>query len=76
MVFSIDHTNRINNIENQMRVLKKMGAPAAASGGGGGKGGPDLLDAMNEIMDKNKEEFDKKLEDLKEELAKNSGSEF
>lgn len=75
MVYSIDHTNRINNLENQMRVLKKMGASAPA-GGGAATGGPDILDAFNEILDKNKQEFDIKLEDLKEELAKNSGNEF
>lgn len=59
MVYSIDYTNRINNIENQMRILKKMGASApTGSSGGGSKGGPDLLDAFNEILDKNKAEFD------------------
>ena len=79
-VYSIpDYSNRINNIENQMRILKKMGASAPAGGSGGAtanSGGPDLLDAFNEILDKNKLEFDNKLEDLKEELAKNSGKEF
>ena len=78
-VYSIDHTNRINNIENQMRVLKKMGASAPSGGGstsGNGGGGPDLLDAFNEIMDKNRLEFDKKIDDLREELQKNSNDEF
>ena len=62
-----------------MRVLKKMGAPAATSGGcgaAGNSGGADILDAFTEIIDKNKTEFDKKLKDLKEELSKNSGKEF
>ena len=45
-------------MENQIRVLKKMGAPAGGSEATGNSGGADILDALTEIIDKNKTEFD------------------
>ena len=64
-----------------MRVLKKMGAPSGGSAGSGaGGGGPDLLDALTEMLDKSNEKtntaLDKKLENLKEEIEKNKAGDF
>ena len=37
---------------------------------GDNSGGPDLLDALGDIQDKLRSEFDQKLEDLKNDLLK------
>ena len=49
-VYSMDQSGRVDNLENQIKVLKKMGA----SVGGSSAGNPDLLDTFNEIIEKNK----------------------
>lgn len=51
------HNERLNDLENQMDLLKSMSAPA----GDDGKG---LLDALQDIQDKLRKEFNEKLDNL------------
>lgn len=54
---------RLSDLESQLELLKKMNRPA-------GDDGADLLDALNEITDKIRKEFDEKLDALRDELLK------
>lgn len=56
---------RITDLENQLELLKKMGG-----GTGGGDGGSGILDALNDITDKMRKEFDEKLDELRNDLLK------
>lgn len=56
------HHQRLNDLESQIDLIKKMKSPS------GGDGGAGLLDALQEIQDKLRKEFDEKLEALKNEL--------
>ena len=58
------HHERLNDLESQIELLKKLHRPA------GDDNGPDLLDALSDIQDKLRGEFDQKLEDLKNDLLK------
>lgn len=52
-----DHKERIDGLEGQIDLLKKMGAPK-------GDGGAGLLDTLEEITGKMRAEFQEKLDNL------------
>jgi uncharacterized protein YhaN len=54
---------RLSDLESQLDLLKKMNRPAGDDGSG-------LLDALNDITDKMRKEFDGKLDALRDELLK------
>ena len=58
------HKERIDLLEGQVELLKKMGAP---KGDGGGAG---LLDTLEEITGKLRQEFQEKLDKLEEMIKK------
>lgn len=63
-----NHNQRLNDLENQLELLKKMGAPSGGSSDG-------LLDVLNDITDKLRKELQDKLDDLSkriEEVDKDS----
>lgn len=53
----------MNDLENQLELLKKMGAPSGGSSDG-------LLDVLNDITDKLRNELNDKLDALAEDLKK------
>ena len=57
------HHQRLSDLESQIDLLKKMNRPAGSE-----DTGPDLLDALQDIQDKLRAEFDQKLNDLRDEL--------
>lgn len=57
------HHQRLNDLESQIDLLKKMNRPA-----GDGDSGAGLLDTLQEMMDKLRSEFDEKLNSLRDEL--------
>lgn len=57
------HHIRMNDLESQINLLKKMGAPK-------GDGGADLLDELSAMTEQLRKEFDDKLEALRDELLK------
>lgn len=58
------HKERIDMLEGQVDLLKKMGAP---KGDGGGAG---LLDTLEEMTNKLRQEFQDKLDNLEEKIKK------
>ena len=59
------HKERIDLLEGQVELLKKMGAPKGDGGGGAG-----LLDTLEEITGKLRQEFQEKLDKLEEMIKK------
>lgn len=55
-----DHKDRLTALENQVDMLKALGAPK----GEGGNPGAGLLDTLNDITDKMRKEFDDKMDNL------------
>lgn len=60
------HHQRLNDLESQIDLIKKMNRPAKD----GESGGPDILELLQDIQDKMRKEFDEKLDALREELLK------
>ena len=60
-----NHHQRLNDLESQIELIKKMNRPKDD-----GDGGPDLLDALQDIQEKLRKEFDEKLDALRDELMK------
>lgn len=60
------HHQRLNDLESQIELIKKMNRPAGKED----SGGPDLLDALQDIKDELRKEFDEKLNALRDELMK------
>ena len=58
-----DHKERIDMLEGQVDLLKKMGAPK-------GDGGAGLLDTLEEITDKMRKEFQEKIDNLEAKIKK------
>ena len=56
---SKSHHQRLNDLENQIELIKKMSKPAGDDGSTG------LLDLIQDMQDKLRGEFDGKLESLK-----------
>ena len=52
-------------MESQIELIKKMNRPS-----GNDNSGPDLLDALQDIKDELRKEFDEKLNALRDELMK------
>lgn len=61
-----NHHQRLNDLESQIDLIKKMNRPAKD----GESGGPDILELLQDIQDKLRKEFDEKLDALREELLK------
>lgn len=59
------HHQRLNDLESQIELIKKMRAPSSDGDSGAG-----LLDAIQDIQDKLRTEFDAKIGALKDELMK------
>lgn len=57
-----NHHQRLNDLETQIELIKKMNKPAGDDGSSG------LLDLIQDMQDKLRGEFDSKLENLKREL--------
>ena len=60
------HKERIDMLEGQVDLLKKMGAPKGESG----DGGAGLLDTLEEITSKLRKEMQEKLDKLEEMIKK------
>ena len=60
------HHQRLNDLESQIDLIKKMNRPAKD----GESGGPDILELLQDIQDKLRKEFDEKLDALRDELLK------
>jgi len=58
---------RMGDAETAIDFLKKLGAPS------GGDGGAGLLDALNDMTEKLRKEFDGKLQDTKDNLTGKMG---
>ena len=54
---------RIDDLDSQMELLKKMSQPS-------GDGGIGILDALNEMTDRIRAEFDDKINDLLKKINK------
>lgn len=52
-----NHEGRLKALEYQIELLRKMSAPT--------DGGPNMIEEMKALEDKLREEFDKKLDDLR-----------
>ena len=58
------HHQRLNDLESQIDLIKKMNRPAKD----GESGGPDILELLQDIQDKLRKEFDQKLDLLKDDI--------
>lgn len=54
-----NHNDRIKSLEDQIELVKKMGAPSSS-----GEDGPNILEVIDEFADKLRKEFDEKLASL------------
>lgn len=59
------HHQRLNDLESQIDLIKKMNRPAKDDGSG-----PDLLEALQDIKDELRKETDEKLQAMMDELNK------
>ena len=53
-----DDSDRMDKIENKLKLLEQMGAPS------GGDGGAGLLDTLQDLIDKLRKELNKKIDNL------------
>lgn len=58
------HHQRLNDLENKIDLVSKMGGKSK------GGNGSDMLDALQDIQDSLRKEFDDKLDALRDDLMK------